>query len=173
MQDSRSSTKAKISYDWSQTSDVVLLIFRASKVVKSSSDIEIDKSSIDVSLSRPDCPDYVMSSRLPGEVNTRGSSYTFHSDRVEIRLVKATPGEEWRLPDRSSTKKDWEKIASTIPDQNKGSIDHMLQSIYENADEDTRRAMNKSMQESNGTVLSTDWAKVGSGRVESYKSTES
>lgn len=32
------------------------------------------------------------------------------------------------------------------------------------ADEDTRRAMNKSFQESNGTVLSTNWRAQRSGR---------
>ena len=34
-----------------------------------------------------------------------------------------------------------------------------------NADDDTRRAMNKSFQESGGTVLSTDWKDVGSKTV--------
>jgi len=51
-QDSRSRTEEKISYDWSQTSDDVLLIFRASNVVKSGSDIEIDKSSVMKSTTR-------------------------------------------------------------------------------------------------------------------------
>ena len=34
------------------------------------------------------------------------------------------------------------------------------------ADEDTRRAMNKSFQESNGTVLSTNWKEIGSKKTE-------
>ena len=32
-----------------------------------------------------------------------------------------------------------------------------IQSIYANASEETKRAMMKSFQESNGTVLSTNW----------------
>ncbi|KAF2229782.1 SGS-domain-containing protein [Viridothelium virens] len=38
--------------------------------------------------------------------------------------------------------------------------------LYSGADADTRRAMIKSYQESNGTALSTNWAEVGKGPVE-------
>jgi suppressor of G2 allele of SKP1 len=38
--------------------------------------------------------------------------------------------------------------------------------LYANADPDTRRAMMKSYQESNGTALSTDWSSVSKGKVE-------
>ena len=42
----------------------------------------------------------------------------------------------------------------------------LFRSIFSNADEDTRRAMIKSYQESNGTVLSCDWKEVGHKKVE-------
>ena len=38
--------------------------------------------------------------------------------------------------------------------------------LYKGADDDTRRAMMKSYQESNGTALSTNWSEVGKGPVE-------
>ncbi|MCJ1394493.1 hypothetical protein MMC18_007371 [Xylographa bjoerkii] len=38
--------------------------------------------------------------------------------------------------------------------------------IFKDADPDTKRAMMKSYQESNGTALSTNWAEVGRGKVE-------
>jgi suppressor of G2 allele of SKP1 len=38
--------------------------------------------------------------------------------------------------------------------------------LYASADDDTKRAMMKSYVESNGTVLSTNWAEVGKGKVE-------
>lgn len=38
--------------------------------------------------------------------------------------------------------------------------------LYKNADPDTRRAMIKSFQESNGTALSTNWDEVKKGTVE-------
>lgn len=46
------------------------------------------------------------------------------------------------------------------------SIDAFFKKLYADADEDTRRAMMKSYQESGGTSLSTNWDEVRKGRVE-------
>lgn len=45
-------------------------------------------------------------------------------------------------------------------------VQGFFQKIYRDADPDTRRAMIKSYQESNGTSLSTNWSEVGKGPVE-------
>lgn len=44
-------------------------------------------------------------------------------------------------------------------------INKFFQKLYADADDDTRRAMMKSYQESGGTTLSTDWSKVGREQV--------
>ncbi|TKY90829.1 hypothetical protein EX895_000827 [Sporisorium graminicola] len=44
-------------------------------------------------------------------------------------------------------------------------INKFFQRLYADANDDTRRAMLKSYQESGGTTLSTDWGKVGKERV--------
>jgi len=68
----------------------------------------------------------------------------------------------------SSSKKatNWEKIAV---DEEKlegdAALNSVFQQIYKNADDDQRRAMMKSYQESGGTVLSTNWKEVGAGEV--------
>ncbi|XP_063901908.1 protein SGT1 homolog [Zophobas morio] len=69
-------------------------------------------------------------------------------------------------------KKDWNKIDWEIKkaeeeskEEGEGALEKLFKKIYANADDDTRRAMNKSFSESRGTVLSTNWAEVGSKKV--------
>ncbi|KAJ1041562.1 hypothetical protein NDA11_003625 [Ustilago hordei] len=45
-------------------------------------------------------------------------------------------------------------------------INKFFQKLYADADQDTKRAMMKSYQESGGTTLSTDWSKVGKKQVQ-------
>jgi suppressor of G2 allele of SKP1 len=45
-------------------------------------------------------------------------------------------------------------------------MNNFFKKLYKNADPDTKRAMMKSYQESNGTALSTDWSDVSKGPVE-------
>ncbi|CEH17190.1 Suppressor of G2 allele of skp1 [Ceraceosorus bombacis] len=46
-----------------------------------------------------------------------------------------------------------------------GNIDAFFQKLYADADDDTRRAMQKSFVESGGTALSTNWKDVGTKKV--------
>jgi suppressor of G2 allele of SKP1 len=63
--------------------------------------------------------------------------------------------------------KNWDKLASDMEVDKEGDeMNNFFQTLYSGADPETRRAMMKSYQESNGTVLSTNWAEVGKGKVE-------
>ena len=65
--------------------------------------------------------------------------------------------------------KDWDKLVETDLDGVKeegDDINSFFKTLYKDADPDTRRAMMKSFQESNGTALSTDWKDVGTRKME-------
>jgi suppressor of G2 allele of SKP1 len=75
--------------------------------------------------------------------------------------------------------KNWDSLASDAlkaegkdgaagdEDDDEGDpMDSFFKKLYKDADPDTRRAMMKSYQESNGTALSTNWADVKKGPVQ-------
>lgn len=75
--------------------------------------------------------------------------------------------------------KNWEGITSTIlnneqektvdQDPNVGgdsTLNSFFQKIFGDADDETKKAMMKSYQESGGTTLSTNWDEVKRGKVE-------
>ena len=76
-------------------------------------------------------------------------------------------------PYPSAKAKNWDRIAVDIEKElenekpeGEAALNDMFQKIYANADESTKRAMNKSFQESGGTVLSTNWADIGKEKTE-------
>ncbi|KAG5543361.1 hypothetical protein RHGRI_016181 [Rhododendron griersonianum] len=72
-------------------------------------------------------------------------------------------------PSSKPRKVDWEKLEAQEKEEKldgDAALNKFFRDIYQDADEDTRRAMRKSFVESNGTVLSTNWNEVGSKMVE-------
>ena len=74
---------------------------------------------------------------------------------------------------QSSKGRNWDKIAVDIEQElandkpeGEAALNEMFQKIYANADDNTKRAMNKSFQESGGTVLSTNWNDIGKEKTE-------
>ncbi|CAE6008488.1 unnamed protein product [Arabidopsis arenosa] len=75
----------------------------------------------------------------------------------------------------SKPAKDWDKLEAEVKNKQEkdekldgdAAINKFFSDIYSSADEDMRRAMNKSFAQSNGTVLSTNWKEVGTKKVES------
>jgi len=103
--------------------------------------------------------------------------------KIELRLKKGVSGQRWeQLEDIASEPviqhnrtKNWDQIGKEADEEAKKDVEEgggeaalqqMFKSIYSNASEETKRAMMKSFQESNGTVLSTNWNEVGKEKVE-------
>lgn len=71
-------------------------------------------------------------------------------------------------PSSSKKTKDWDKLVQKVKEEEKeekpegdAALNALFQQIYSDASDETKRAMNKSFQESNGTVLSTNWGEIG------------
>ncbi len=63
--------------------------------------------------------------------------------------------------------KNWEKVLQDEAEEDKDNdVNQFFKSLYQNATPEQQRAMVKSMVESNGTALSTDWNDVGRRTVE-------
>lgn len=65
--------------------------------------------------------------------------------------------------------KNWEALSGQTEEEKPegdAALTQLFQTLYKDADEDTRKAMIKSYTESGGTSLSTDWKSVKNGRVD-------
>lgn len=78
-----------------------------------------------------------------------------------------------KYPSSSKKSRDWDEVEKEIKKQEadekpegEAALDAMFQLIYGSSSDEVRRAMNKSFQESCGTVLSTNWPEVSKGKVE-------
>lgn len=117
---------------------------------------------------------------LYDEINPSESSYAVLKTKVEIRLVKKLAGVQWprleqvmsneeeqtQQQQKKHDRKDWDTIEREIrgdeEEENQDDVMGFFKKIFADADDDTKKAMMKSYQESGGTALSTNWADVSS-----------
>jgi len=186
-----SSTRVKSAYTVEQDASIAKIDF---KEPADYAMVDINPGSVFIHFRYDDKPfDETVTLKFDQEIDAKESSYEFKKDGdklVHLKLVKKSEQlvvkSEHKFTEKRNhpkadprgysvkkpEKKNWDKIVAELDDSDEGELDanQALKKIYDGCDDDTRKAMEKSLYESNGTVLNMNWAEVGKGKVEPYKS---
>eukprot|EP01064_Diplonema_japonicum_P003725 TRINITY_DN1241_c0_g1_i8.p1 TRINITY_DN1241_c0_g1~~TRINITY_DN1241_c0_g1_i8.p1 ORF type:complete len:335 (+),score=91.02 TRINITY_DN1241_c0_g1_i8:306-1310(+) len=185
------STVPNVRVDWfqTQTSVTVNLFIHSSQQIKGSTshaevDISENGASAKVTLKSGDT--FTWSAQpLFSSIDVATSSYSVKHMKVEIVLAKKMQGLQWdalvgekkpfpeapgAYPTSNTKQKDWTKYTvvdeeEEVKPEGNDALNKLFRDIYSKGDQATQMAMNKSFQESNGTVLSTNWKEVGEKKV--------
>jgi len=190
--DTNSMPVPKISHDWYQTETHVVVEVRIKKLSADQCKVDMGETTLSVTIKLATGSDYSLELDLAHPILPLQSSYKIMSTKLEIKLKKAE-GVRWAalegdgsvplpggsLPPTTTTVKapyasgrDWGAIEKALAEEaeekkeGEAALNEMFQKIYGDANDDVRRAMNKSFQESGGTVLSTNWNEIGKEKTE-------
>ncbi|XP_054787635.1 protein SGT1 homolog [Prosopis cineraria] len=187
--------KLKYRHEFYQKPDEVVVTIFAKGIPRDRVTVDFGEQILSVCIDVPGEDGYTFQPRLFGKIIPARSRYEVLSTKIEIRLAKAEPlqwtsleftgqitvqrqvnassGPRPTYPSSKPTRVDWDKLEAQVKKEEKeekldgdAALNKFFREIYQDADEDTRRAMRKSFVESNGTVLSTNWKEVGSKKVE-------
>ncbi|KAL2967165.1 hypothetical protein AAZX31_16G160100 [Glycine max] len=168
-------TKPKYRHEFYQKPDQLVVTIFAKKIPKESITVDFGEQIIVPSNCRYEVLSTKIEIRLAKAEPIHWTSLEFTTDIVVPQRVNASSVTGSQRPSYPSSKqtRDWDKIEAQVKKEEKdekldgdAALNKFFREIYQDADEDTRRAMKKSFVESNGTVLSTNWKEVGSKKVE-------
>jgi len=184
----------KIKHDWYQTETHVIIEVRIKKLDPKDVKVQFQEVALSVTARLSTGSDYSLELDLAHPIIPDQSSYKVLSTKLEVKLRKGE-GVRWNalegdgkaplpggaIPTSSSTQgvkapyasgRDWNKVekllAAEAEEKKEGeqALNEMFQKIYGDANDDVRKAMNKSFSESGGTVLSTNWSEIGTAKTE-------
>jgi len=184
----------KIKHDWYQTETHVIIEVRIKKLDPKDVCVEFNEVSLSVTAKLATGSDYSLELDLAHPIIPDQSSYKVLSTKLEVKLRKGE-GVRWNalegdgaaplpggaVPTASAaggvkapyaSGRDWNKVekllAAEAEEKKEGeqALNEMFQKIYSDANDDVRKAMNKSFSESGGTVLSTNWSDIGKEKTD-------
>ncbi|XP_021764996.1 protein SGT1 homolog B-like [Chenopodium quinoa] len=189
-------SKPKFRHEFYQKPEEVVVTVFAKGIPAKDVAVDFGEQILSVTIDLPGEEPYHLQPRLFGKIIPAKCRYDVLSTKIEIRLAKAepiqwtsleyvkdvvvpqkinisTPAQRPSYPSSKHRGVDWDKLEAQVKKEEKdekldgdAALNKFFQDIYRDADEDTRRAMQKSFVESNGTVLSTNWKDVGAKKVD-------
>jgi len=164
----------KIRHEWFQNEKFVTVTIFAKNVVPAKASIKIDEQNLNVSIKLTEENSYELDIDLFGKVSVPDSSYEIMSTKVEIKLKKAEPI-KWSALEAAedantytpitNAKKNWDAIVKEEAVEEDKSEMGFLRDLYSGANEEEKRAIMKSMEQSGGTVLNMNWGDVAEKKV--------
>mmetsp|Transcript_66082 Transcript_66082/g.158053 ORF Transcript_66082/g.158053 Transcript_66082/m.158053 type:complete len:395 (+) Transcript_66082:102-1286(+) len=178
------SGRKPIKREWYQSSKSVFITIFAKGVAPEDCTVNFEDRSVSLTIKLPNGTDeeYNLETDLFDSVDPSACSIEVSKVKVELTLPKKNEGVHWtslekaealavpdqpHYPTSSKQKRDWNQVDKDCETELKGdkgggdeALNKLFREIYDKADDETRRAMNKSFQTSGGTVLSTNWGEV-------------
>ena len=104
-------------------------------------------------------------SSLEGSEPITSSKTEEPAAKIPEAVLKADKAPSYPTSSKNGPK-NWDTVLQDEKEEEGEEVDDFFKKLYKDADPDTKRAMMKSYQESNGTSLSTVWSDVGSKTFE-------
>jgi len=155
-------------------SDYCLELDLAHEIVPKQSSYRVISAKVEIKMKKAEG---IRWSSLETDNESHFSNATATSNTTKSSHTDATKNKEDKVsrvyPSSAHTTRDWDRLEKEVQEEEKkenmegeGALNKLFQQIYADGNEETRRAMNKSFQESGGTVLSTNWGEVGKEKVD-------
>lgn len=175
--------------EWYQSSTHVIISIFLKGAAQDDCQAEFHERNISLSVKFPssETDTFNLDLELAGDIDPSGCKVEVSKVKVEVTLLKKDSSrwdalekveeqvalDQPSYPSSSKQKRDWSQIDRDCESELKGdkpegdeALNKLFREIYEKADPETRRAMNKSFQTSGGTVLSTNWGEVAKADYE-------
>jgi len=143
-----------MNYEWSQTLDQITIIFLDEELNANNTKIELENNKIKIN-------DFII--QLYHSINPENHSIDFDSTQIILKVYKKDQ-KMWNrlcIPQLKKTFAEWPNVKVENNDE-----PDFFKKLYQDADDETKRAINKSMAESGGTVLNMNWDQVKNVRIE-------
>jgi len=186
------SGRKPIRREWYQNNSHVIITIFVKEISEDACKVDFAEQDVAVSFPLPGAlgEEYQLELELFEPIEPSGCRVEVSKVKIELHLAKKNIGSLWKdlerqaemltiasdqpsYPTSNKQKRDWGQIDREIDQELKSekgqgdeALNKLFREIYDRADDDTRRAMNKSFQTSGGTVLSTNWGEVAKSDYE-------